>query len=425
MREPGAWMDRKRSLLVIGGGIAGLTAAVEAAEIGYSVDLIEKEPSLGGRTLRSYRYFPKLCPPACGMEINLRRLKASGLVQCYTMARVTEITGNPGAFKVKLDLSPRYVNERCTACGKCTEVCRTEIPNSFNYGLDRMKAAYLPHDFAFPMRYVLSSEIIGTEDSRRCQEACGYGAIDVSMQHQTVTREVSAIVVATGWEPYDASKIRTLGFGTFPNVVSNVMMERIASFDGPTQGRIVRRSDGKDVKRVAFCQCAGQRDKNHLSFCSRVCCLASLKQARYVLERFPDAEIYIFYIDLRAMGLHEQFLSEIRSDKRVHLIRGKVAKISERPDTRNLVVEAEATEEGRIVRVEVDLAVLATAMVPTGAQDKIPGLGHAYDEDGFFRDLPGIYVAGCAKRPMDVAESVQDATSTVLKAIGRKTRMEM
>lgn len=423
MREAGARMSGKRTLLVIGGGIAGLTAAVEAAEIGYSVDLIEQEPSLGGRVLQSYRYFPKFCPPACGMEINLKRLKTNGLIQVFTMARVMEITGDPGAFEVTLDLSPRYVNERCTACGKCAEVCHTEIPNFFNYGLDRMKAAYLPHDFAFPMRYVLSPETIETEDSRRCQEACGYGAIDVSMQHQTVTREVSAIIVATGWKPYDASKIHALGFGKFPDVISNVMMERLASSDGPTRGQIVRRSDGKDAKRVAFCQCAGQRDRNHLSFCSRVCCLASLKQARYVLERFPDAEIYIFYIDLRTMGLHEQLLSNIRSDKRIHLIRGKVARISEQPDTRSLVVEAEATEEGRIVRIEVDLAVLATAMVPTGAQDKIPGLGHAYDEDGFFRDLPGIVAAGCAKRPMDVAESVQDATSAVLKAIGQKKQM--
>ena len=422
MREAGSRMDGKRALLVIGGGIAGLTAAVEATEIGHSVYLIEKEPSLGGKVLQSYRYFPKFCPPACGMEINLRRLKTNGLVQCFTMAQVTEITGDPGAFKVKLDLSPRYVNERCTACGKCAEVCRTEIPNIFNYGLDRIKAAYLPHDFAFPMRYILSSEIIGTEDSRRCQEACAYGAIDISMRHQTVTFEVSAVIVATGWEPYDASKIHALGFGKAPNVISNVMMERLASFNGPTQGRIVRRSDGKDAKRVAFCQCAGQRDRNHLSFCSGVCCLVSLKQARYVLERSPDAEIYIFYIDLRTMGLHEQFLSNIRSDKRIHLIRGKIAKIREQSDTRDLIVEAEATEEGRIVRVEVDLVVLATAMVPTGAQDKIPGLGNAYDEDGFFRDLPGIYAAGCAKHPMDVAESVQDGISAVLKAIGQKTR---
>jgi quinone-modifying oxidoreductase subunit QmoA len=415
-------MSGKRTLLVIGGGIAGLTATVEAAEIGYSVDLIEQEPSLGGRVLQSYRYFPKFCPPACGMEINLKRLKTNGLIQVFTMARVMEITGDPGAFEVTLDLSPRYVNERCTACGKCAEVCQTEIPNFFNYGLDRMKAAYLPHDFAFPMRYVLSPETIETEDSRRCQEACGYGAIDVSMQHQTVTREVSAIIVATGWKPYDASKIHALGFGKFPDVISNVMMERLASSDGPTRGQIVRRSDGKDAKRVAFCQCAGQRDRNHLSFCSRVCCLASLKQARYVLERFPDAEIYIFYIDLRTMGLHEQLLSNIRSDKRIHLIRGKVARISEQPDTRSLVVEAEATEEGRIVRIEVDLCCTCDGDGPHGCAGQDPRSWPCVRRDGFFRDLPGI-LPPVRKRPMDVAESVQDATSTVLKAIGQRKQM--
>ena len=409
--------NKKGAILVVGGGVAGITAAVEAAEVGYQVHLVEKEPFLGGRAVRINQYFPKLCPPTCGMEINFKRIKSNPLITVYTMAEVVEVTGAPGAYAAKVTLRPRYVNENCTACGKCGEVCRNEIPDPFNYGMDRIKAAYLPHEMAFPMRYVLAPEIVPTDDGTRCQEACAYDAVDLAMVPRTIELRVASIIVATGWEPYDAARIDNLGFGTVANVISNVMMERLAAANGPTHGRITRPSDAKEVKSIAFCQCAGQRDENHLPFCSGVCCLASLKQANYVRQQYPDADVYIFYIDLRAMGRNEDFLTKIKGDEKVRLIKGKIAKVTEDPDTLDVIVEAESIAAGKIARVQVDMVVLATGMVPSTHAQKIPGEGARYDDDGFLLDSPGIYGAGCAKHPLDVASSVQDATGAALKAI--------
>ena len=409
--------SKKGAVLVIGGGIAGITAAVETAEVGYPVYLVEKEPSLGGRVARVNQYFPKLCPPTCGMEINFKRIKGNPLVTVLTMSEVTEISGNAGAYTVTVTSRPRYVNENCTACGKCGEACRTTIPNPFNYGMDRIKAAYLPHEMAFPMRYVLDPEITGTDDGARCREACAYGAVDLSMVPHTFELKVASIIVATGWEPYDAARMDNLGFGKATNVITNVMMERLAAVNGPTGGRIVRPSDGKEVRSIAFCQCAGQRDENHLPFCSGVCCLATLKQAHYVREQCPDADVYVFYIDLRAMGRNEAFLARIQADEKVRLIKGKIAKVTEDPGAKDVIVEAESIAAGSIARIQVDMVVLATGMVPSTAGCKIPIAAAAYDEDGFFLDGPGICGAGCVKRPLDVASSVQDATAAALKAI--------
>jgi len=409
--------SKKGAVLVIGGGIAGITAAVETAEVGYPVYLVEKEPSLGGRIARINQYFPKLCPPTCGMEINFTRIKGNPLVTVLTMSEVTGISGKAGAYTVTVTSRPRYVNENCTACGKCAEVCRTTIPNPFNYGMDRIKAAYLPHEMAFPMRYVLDPGITGTDDGTRCREACAYSAVDLSMVPHTFELKVASIVVATGWEPYDAARVDNLGFGKVTNVITNVMMERLAAVNGPTGGRIVRPSDGKEVRSIAFCQCAGQRDENHLPFCSGVCCLATLKQAHYVREQYPDADVYVFYIDLRAMGRNEAFLARIEADEKVRLIKGKIAKVTEDPGAKDVIVEAESIAAGSIARIQVDMVVLATGMVPSTAGCKIPIAAAAYDEDGFFLDGPGICGAGCVKRPLDVASSVQDATAAALKAI--------
>jgi quinone-modifying oxidoreductase subunit QmoA len=413
---------KESAILVIGGGISGITTAVEAAEVGYPVYLVDREPYLGGRAVRLNQYFPKLCPPTCGMEINFKRIRNNSRMTFYTMAEVAEIQGGEGAYDVKVKINPRYVNDRCTCCGKCAEVCELEIPNSFNYGMDKIKAAYLPHEMAFPMRFVLAPEIIGTDDAKKCQEACEYGAIDLDMTPETVDIKVASIVVATGWEPYDATKIDNLGFGEVSNLITNVMMERLGKANGPTGGKIIRPSDSKEIKSIAFCQCAGSRDENHLPFCSRVCCLASLKQAQFVREQYPDSKVYIFYIDLRAFGRNEDFLAKIQQDENVQMVKGKVAKITEESGTRDVIVEAEDTAAGAISRVKVDMAVLATGMVPSTANQKIPGLAATCDDDGFMLDAPGIYGTGCVKRPLDVATSVQDATGAALRAIQSAAR---
>ncbi|MFC1989880.1 FAD-dependent oxidoreductase [Chloroflexota bacterium] len=406
-----------KSILVIGGGISGITAAIEAAEVGYDVFLIENQPFLGGRVIRSNQYFPKLCPPTCGLEINLKRLKANPRVRAFTMAEVENISGKEGDYEVTVKLPPRFVNDNCTACNKCTEVCPVERPNDLNFGMDKTKAIYLPHYMAFPMKYVIDSAVCTGSECAKCVAACPYDAIDLAMPEQTLNIKVGSIIVTTGWKSYDATKIETLGFGKYANVITNVMMERLAVSDGPTSGRIVRPSDGKEISSIAFVQCAGSRDKNHLPYCSAVCCLASLKQTTYVKERYPEAKVFIFYMDIRAFGTLEDFYLRVKGYDGVSLVRGKVARVREEPETKDLIVEAEDTLAGQKVNEKVDMVVLATGIVPSIAGNGIPA-EITFDDYGFISSgQPGIYAAGCARMPADVSTSVQSATSAALKAI--------
>jgi quinone-modifying oxidoreductase subunit QmoA len=257
-----------------------MTAALEAAECGKQVILVEKTPVLGGRTARLYRYFPKMCHPTCGLEINLRRLKSNRNVRLMTMTEVTAVSGSRGNYSVTLKVAPRYVTEDCTACGKCSEAVSAEVPNPWNYGLDNLKAAYLPHGMAYPQRYVIDPSIVGTPSGEKAKAACPVGAVNLEMQEETVTLQVGALIWATGWRPYDAAKIQPYGYDRFPNVVTSLEFERMADPHGPTGGKILRPGDGKEAKNVAFIQCAGSRDENHLRHCSRICCMASLKQTQ-------------------------------------------------------------------------------------------------------------------------------------------------
>ncbi len=411
--------EKKGSILVVGGGISGLTATLEAAEVGYEVVLVEQNPSLGGRVAQLKHYFPKLCPPACGLEINFRRIKDNPGISFYTLAEVQSVSGGPGNYNVTVKINPRYVNEKCTCCGECEKVCMTKLPDEFNFDMGTTKGAYLPHEFSFPMRYVISPKIIGTDDAKRAVEACKYDAIDLNMQPQTVNLKVGAIIWATGWRPYDASKIDNLGF-EYPNVITNMMMERLASLNGPTNGKILRPSDNKKISKIGFVQCAGSRDENHLPYCSYICCMASLKQATYVREQYPEAKIFVFYIDIRAPGQrYEKFYKKIKEDENIFLIKGKVAEVQEDPGTKDITVVAENAVTGEKVQETVDMAVLATGMVPNTVDTKLPG-DVKYDPDGFVvsdLDRGGMYATGCAVKPLDVTSSNQHATGVALKAI--------
>lgn len=402
------------SILVVGGGISGLTAALEAAEVGYDVILVEKNPYLGGRVAQLHHYFPKLCPPNCGLEINFKRIRSNPRIKFYTLAEVEAISGEKGNYDVTVKLTPRFVTPDCTACGKCVEVCPQERPNAFNYGLDKTKAVYLPHNFAFPMKYVIDSTACPGASCGKCVDVCPVKAIDLNMQAKTVNLKVGAVVWATGWDPYDAKKIEYYGFGRYPNVITNVQLERLAAVNGPTKGKIVRPSDGKGIETIAFVQCAGSRDENHQPYCSQVCCLASLKQAMYVREQYPEAKIYIFYIDIRSLGKYEDVYKKVQDDAGVVFIKGKVGEITENPDTKKLVLEVEDQLAGEVIHPEVDMVVLATGMAPAA---KPAGGAVALDADGFVVSGDGIIGAGCARKPMEVAATVRDATAAALKAI--------
>jgi quinone-modifying oxidoreductase subunit QmoA len=268
------------------------------------------------------------------------------------------------------------------------------------------------------MRYAIDSAACKGSECGKCVEVCKYNAIDLSEEAKTINLKVGAIVWATGWAPYDAKKIDNLGFGQYPNIITNMMLERYASPSGPTQGKIVRPSDGKALNSVAFVQCAGSRDENHLPYCSYICCMASLKHATYIREQYPDAKIYIFYIDLRAPGQrYEKFYKKVKEDENIFFIKGKVAEVSE--DQGNITVVAENAVTGEKVRQTVDMAVLATGMEPTAAVSKLPA-DMKYNEDGFIIndfEKGGMFAAGCANKPSDVVSSNQNATGMALKAI--------
>ncbi len=411
--------DNGGILLVIGGGIAGLTCAIEAAEAGREVVLVEKSASLGGRVAAFHRYFPKLCPPPCGLEIDHRRAQNTPRLTILTLAELESLHGEPGAYEAVVRIHPRYVTPACTLCGACAPACPVEVPDSFNYGLSKTRAIHLPHWMASPAQYVVERASC-PQGCGSCASACKYGAIDLSQQETRKTFQAAAVVLATGWAPYDARKIENLGFGRFPDVITNVMMERLAAPDGPTQGRILRPSDGKPPRSVAFVQCAGSRDRNHLPYCSGVCCTASLKQARYVRAQQPEAHISMFYIDLRTPGELQNFAARAVEETGIELVKGKIGRVEERAGGHELVLTAEDVLAGKKIERAYDLVVLAVGMTPQSG-----GLPQSaqLDEFGFAcGSTPGVMAAGCVKRPTEVSAAVRDATGAALKAIGNRTK---
>ena len=411
--------DDNGKILVVGGGMSGLTAALEAAESGAQVIIAEKQPYLGGRVAQLHRYFPKLCPPTCGLEIQFRRIRENPRITFYTMAEVTQVSGSAGDYEVTVQVKPRYVNDRCVACHACAEACPAWRQNDFNYNLDKIKAAYLPFDMAFPQKYVIDKDACNGDCAQKCAEACEYEAIELDMQPQTHTFQVVAIILSGGWDLYDVSKVETLGLGQVNNVINNMQMERLAAANGPTGGKIQRPSDSQPPKRVAFVQCAGSRDENHLPYCSYICCMASLKQATYLREQDPESEAYVFYIDMRTPGRYEQFMWKVRDDEGVTLIRGKVGKVEQEPGTDNVVITVEDTLGGRKLKETFDMVVLAAGMVPSTKTSPFP-LPLSYTPEGFVIPelLPdGVFAVASMKSPLDVMKSNEDATGAALKSL--------
>jgi quinone-modifying oxidoreductase subunit QmoA len=407
--------ENAKPVLVLGGGIAGITSALEAAEAGCHVLLVEKSPFLGGRVVRMHQYFPKLCPPTCGLEINFKRIKNNPRITVLTLAELEILKGTPGNYEATIRMSPRFINDRCTLCDACAKACPAERLDDFNYGISKTKAAYLSYSMAFPAQYVIDRNSC-RPDCKACADACAYGAVDLGQKEERKTFSVSAVIAATGWAPYDASKIDYLSYGKARNVVTNVILERMAALEGPSGGKIVRPSDGKEPRSVAFVQCAGSRDDNYLPHCSAVCCAASLKQATYIRSLYPDAAITIFYIDIRVPGRLEEFLANVTADGKIELNKGKVANVEEDAATGDLFVTAEDILNAERTVRRFDLVVLAAGIVPQ--TDGLPS-GFVADEYHFLSngsDKPGMFSAGCVRRPGEVSTALQDATGAALKA---------
>lgn len=407
------------TIMVVGGGISGLTAALEAAECGKQVLLLEKSSSVGGRVGQLYKYFPKLCHPTCGLEIQYRRLKANKNVRLLTMAEVTNVAGESGNYTVSVKVAPRFVNENCTACGACGEAVEAEFDDEHNYGMMKRKGAYLAHNMAYPQRYVLDPAIIGTDDADKAKGACKYDAIDLDMAEQELTLSVGAVIFATGWKPYDAAKIQPYGYDRYQNVITNVEFERMLDPFGPTGGKIQRPSDGAAPKNIAFIQCAGSRDHNHLKHCSRICCMATLKQTTYIKGQLgDDCKSTIYYIDIRAIDRIDDFQKMVEADENVSFVKSKVANIVKSGDD-NVILNGVDTEGYNRYANEHDLVVLATGMESSLPEGIFPE-GTVINEHNFIdadESNGAIFGAGCSSDALDVNRAVQNSTAAALRAI--------
>jgi len=404
--------EQTKPVLVIGGGMSGVTAATEIAETGREVILLEELPYLGGQVIRMNNYFPKLCPPACGMEINFRRIRQNSRITVIPEAKLESLGGEKGNFRAVILKVPRYVNDRCTACGLCTEVCPVQIPDTFNAGFSLTKAIHLPHAMAYPMKYHIDGPSCLRDNCAKCVEVCSYGAIDLAAKEERIETEVSSVIYATGWHSYDAGKIPELKYNESADIVSNTEFERLLATAGSEKGKLLRPSDGKPVKEVVFVQCAGSRDENHLPYCSAVCCTASMKHALNVVNLDKDSHCTICYIDLRVSGRNEDFLKKVETHERISLKRGKVAKII--CGKENLEAVAEDSLSGKRITYTADLIVLATGLVPNTEQ-----IGLQKNDYGFVTedDGAGIFATGCTRKPLDVSASVKDVTAKVMKTL--------
>ena len=336
------------------------------------------------------------------------------------MAEVRDVSGEAGDYNVTIKQSPRFINENCTACGDCAQAVETEFDDEHNYGMSKRKGAYLTHAMAHPQRYVLDERMIGTDDADKAKAACKYNAIDLDMKEESIELKIGAIIWATGWKPYDAAKIQPYGYDRYANVITSVEFERMMDPFGPTGGKLLRPSDGKEAKDVAFIQCAGSRDRNHLKHCSRICCMASLKQSTYLREQFGDeGKASIYYIDIRAIDRLDDFYQNVQADEAVHFIKSKVANITEDSESGNPVLHGVDTEGYHRYSNPHDLVVLAIGMEPSVPKDDFP-IKVLVNDNGFIEqdeNNGAIFAAGCSADALDVNRAVQSATASALRAI--------
>jgi heterodisulfide reductase subunit A len=417
----------RKSCLIIGGGITGIQAALDLAEEGADVYLVEKGPSLGGHMAQLDKTFPTMDCSLCILSPKMSSLAHNDRIHVFTNSEVKQVSGYVGNFKVEIKVKPRYVVDNlCNGCGECSKACPIEVPNEFDENLGPRKSIYIPFPQAVPLIYAI--DIDHCIKCYKCVDSCGPAAIDLAQETKQVEIEAGTIIVATGFNPFDPSAIEEYGYGTYENVVTGIELERIISPTGPSGGKIIRPSDGKTPKRIAFVQCVGSRDEKTNSYCSRVCCMYATKQALLVKEKIPDADIFIFYIDLRAFGKgYEEFYKKAQVEG-VRFIRGKVAEVTEDPNSNNLSLRAEDTLLGALVEADVDLLVLSAGLVPSvGTILLCRTLNISTSPDGFFREahpklrpmdtlVDGIFIAGVAQGPKDIPDCVAQASGAAQRA---------
>ena len=420
------------STLVVGAGIAGIQAALQVAEAGHKVYLIEKQSYIGGNMAKFDKTFPTLDCAACILTPKMVQVGQDPNIELYTSSEVIKVDGYVGNFTVTVRQKPRYINhDKCTGCGDCANACimRNRIPHEFDEGLSKRGAIYIPFPQAVPLKAVIDDQnclfLTRKKCNFACVKACGRKAINFNQQDTIHTFEVGSIILATGFDLFDAKRAPQYGFGRYPNVINGLQFERMTNASGPTGGRILL-EDGTEPKSVAIIHCVGSRDENYNKYCSRVCCMSSVKFAHMVKDS-TNAEVYEFYIDMRTFGKqYEEFYNRVQEEG-VHFIRGKGTEVVQKNG--RLVVKAEDTLLGQYREIPVDMVILNTALEPRKDAEKLAQIfGISRSADGFFLEshikldpvtttTDGIYLAGCCQSPKDIPDSVAQGSAAASQSL--------
>jgi len=417
-----------KDVAVIGGGVAGIAAALDLADSGLHVFLVERRPTIGGYMALLTDVFPTNDCSICVLGPKMSEVYNHPDITLITYAEVLGVEGSVGNFTVSGVRRARYVDEKlCKGCiSECSDVCPVEVPSEYDFGIGKRKAIYIPYPQAVPLVACVDAKAcIGCT---RCAQACPAQAVKLDQEPQDFKLNVGAIIVATGWQPFDATRKEEYGFGRYRDVITTLQIERMLNASGPTKGEVVRPSTGKIAEKVAFLQCVGSRDSSVGNlYCSRICCMASLKNAQLVKEKYPHTDITIYYIDIRACGEgYEEFY--VRAQKLgINFVRSRVSGIEEVDGDLFLVFED--TQTGEMKRVRHDLAVLSVGLEPDEKADVLGNLlGLSRRPDRFFEiahpkmrpveaHIDGVFIAGCASGPKEIPISIAQGSAAAAKAV--------
>ncbi|MDO5835070.1 MAG: CoB--CoM heterodisulfide reductase iron-sulfur subunit A family protein [Methanobacterium sp.] len=414
--------------LVIGGGVAGIQSALDLADMGFKTYLVEKQPTIGGRMAQLDKTFPTL---DCSMCILAPKTVDAGKhenIELISFAEVKEVHGYIGNFQVVIEKKPRYVIEDiCTGCGSCSEVCPIEMPNYFDEGMGMVKATYIPFPQAVPLVATIDKDYC--IDCKLCDQACGNGAIDHDQKAERIEIDVGTIIVATGYDPYDPTEKKEWSYADAENVITGLELERLINASGPTMGKVLKPSDGEKPKSVAFIQCVGSRDAQiDKPYCSRVCCMYAMKNAQLIKDKMPDTDVAIYYMDIRAFGKgFEEFYQRSQEKYGIKFIRGRPANVLVNPDD-TLSIRAEDSLLGKVTEYNYDMVVLSVGLQPPeGAEELRQTIGLSKSADGFLMEAhpklrpvdtltDGVYLAGVSQGPKDIPDAVAQASGAAARA---------
>ncbi len=424
---------QNNAVLVIGGGIAGIQAALDVANRGITVYLVEKSPSIGGRMAQLDKTFPTMDCSICILAPKMIECFRHPKINLLTYSEVKDVKGSVGDFQVSVLKKPRFVNvDKCTGCGECTAKCPIKVANEFDMGIGKRKAAFMVFPQAVPRVAVIDKDnclFFQKGICKICEKFCQANAIDFNQKAEEVTLNVSSIIVATGLESWNPVSITEYGYKRHKNILLSLEFERLINASGPTQGELLRPSDGKKPHTITFLLCTGSRSENRFSYCSGVCCMYATKEAVLVREHHPECIVNIIYMDLRVYGKRfQELVTRAKEEWNVNYVHGRAAIIIEDPATSNLLIRYENITEGKVKEIASDLVVLCPALVPMEDNKLLAKtLNVELDDYGFFKTkdqllMPvetiadGIFVCGYCQSPKDISESVTQASAAAEKA---------